>query len=215
MSRLAATSLVVLLGLVAAGCTTTPVAAPEQPDVTAANSPGPETPGTTSGPLQQSHLPSPSELGPRWSYRVDPGSVEDGYVGSGAPAIAREPAEVVAALTPLGCRPADLPLPAHALEVTYQRGATPGVGLLLEFDDSSTAQRFFTVHTDALRSCLERNRVNGRLAIDGPSSFVSVRKERLPGTPTWTEGIHLDGARALLVAAADSDPESVARAIGR
>ena len=38
-------------------------------------------------------------LGAGWDYRVDPGSVEDGYAGNGTPAMSRDPQEVAAVLT--------------------------------------------------------------------------------------------------------------------
>jgi len=111
------------------------------------------TPAARSGDLGQEDLPAPSALGGRWEYRIDKGSAEDGYLGSGEPAIARDPASVLAAITPLGCRPGELPMPVSALEVTYARGKLPGVGLLLQFVDEDTAARFFSGHADVLDRC--------------------------------------------------------------
>ncbi len=172
-------------------------------------------PSTESGPLDQTDLPTPETLGKGWEYRIDPGSVEDGYSGSGAPAIARDPAEVVNAITPLGCKPAkQLPMPKHALEVTYQKGSTQGVGLLLEFIDEQEAATFFEAHTSALRDCAKTDRVIAQVTVDEPTRFVSVRKPGVGKEGAWIEGIHVDGTQILLVALSDpAASAAVARAL--
>jgi hypothetical protein len=195
------------------GCSSPEVVETSEEKRGAVPAPQATTPDTTSGPLTQDDLPRPSDLGPRWSYRVDLGSIEDGYVGSGAPAISRDPTEVVAALTPLGCRPVDLPVPEHALEVTYRQGAKPGVGLLLSFDDTTSAHSFFSAHAGVLRECVGGTRLPGRIMIDDEDAFVSVRTERLPHSPTWTEGMSLAGEQVLLLAATDTNHRVVTEAM--
>ena len=184
-----------------AGCTAdSPIAEPPS-----AKSPSPSpsaSPAATSGELSQIDLPKPSAFGRGWKYRVDPGSSEDGYLGSGQPAIARDPTEVVSALTPLGCRPAELPIPQHALEVTYRKSSTPGVGLLLQFADTTTAQIFFKTHTANLIACAQRNRSPVRIQ-DRSTSTIEYQRTELPSQSlTWKESINVQGNRVLFVARA-------------
>jgi hypothetical protein len=153
--------------------------------------------------LQQTDLPTPKDLGDGWEYRIDPGSAEDGYAGSGAPAIAREPQDVVTAITPLGCRPDELPVPSHALEVTYQRLETPAVALLLEFNTSSEAQEFFQRHTDVLRKCTNSKQIDLSIDVDDSDRFISERTEKSGASLTWTEGISPRNSQVLLVAVGD------------
>lgn len=167
------------------------------------------TPRARSGDLGQEDLPAPEQLGQGWEYRVDPGSAEEGYAGSGEPANARDPLEVLGAITPLGCRPGTLPVPTHALEVTYGRGVLPAVGLLLRFDDDATATAFFDAHTDVISDCVGRRTVEVAVIRSESGVFVSSRTEQLGQTPTWVEGVGLRGAEVLLVAVADAGPSGV------
>ena len=173
------------------------------------------TPSTESGSLEQSDLPAPETLGKGWEYRIDPGSAEDGYLGSGAPAISRDPAEVVNAITPLGCKPAkQQSTPNHALEVTYEKGSTPGVGLLLEFAEEQEAAAFFEAHTSALRDCAKTDRVIDQVTVDEPTRFVSVRKQGAGQEGAWVEGIRVTGTQILLLALGEPDAEaSVVKAL--
>ena len=151
-------------------------------------------------------------MGPHWSYRVDPGSSEDGYRGNGTPAMARDPQEVVGALTPLGCRPVILPTPKSALEVTYgHRDGTPAVGLLLEFESSDVAADFFDRRSAALRDCVDWKRATAEIDVlrDETDSFVSVRDEQVGGTPVWTEGVKRSETRVMFVAVAGADGQDV------
>lgn len=177
---------------------------PEAEEVRKAQHSPPHTavPGTTSGELDQSDLPAPVELGPGWEYRVDPGDAEEGYAGNGTPAIARDPAEVLGAITPLGCRPADLPLPRNALEVTYAKGERPGVALMLAFDDAPTAQRFFDVHSRTLRQCAQRPTSPLAIVTDDPGQISSSRTEFPGETHTWDETMTVSDNRVVLVALA-------------
>ena len=188
------------------GCTT----APGESDPAVADVPVPASPSPTpqaeggpadrSGDLGQEDLPHPSALGERWKYRVDPGDPEEGYQGSGEPAIARKPSSVLAAITPLGCRPQPLPEPTHALEVTYRRGAIPGVGLILEFATPAGAQRFFTVHRAVLEQCEDASRVDLDVLSSTSDTMVSARTEQLGQTPSWVEGVRRTGDTVTFVA---------------
>ncbi len=166
-------------------------------------------PDSRSGDLGQEDLPPPSDLGRGWEYRVDKGSAEEGYLGSGEPAIARDPADVLAAITPLGCRPGQLPMPEAALEVTYTRRDLPGVGLLLQFADDDAAGRFFTEHAGVLQRCSTNGGANVSIEQRTDDLLVTTRVEQLGGTPAWTEGVGLRGAEVMLIAVADPSDRGV------
>ena len=201
-----------LLTLSIAGCSETGTEAEENPDSrgrTAALPGDSQTPSPRSGDLGQEDLPKPEELGEKWEYRVDHGNAEDGYVGSGEPAIARDPLSVVAAITPLGCRPQRLPTPSRALEVTYQRGATPGVGMVLAFGSDDSAREFFDTHAATVSDCVEAARVDVEVLQASADAFVSSRTEQLGQTPSWVEAMTLNGDRITLVAVADPSDRGV------
>ncbi len=168
-----------------------------------------DLPGSRSGDLGPEHLPTPDELGRGWQYRVDRGNAEDGYRGSGEPATAREPQSVLAAITPLGCRPARLPQPRSALEVTYARDELPGVGLLLRFDDEASAHRFFSTHARVLERCVGSRHIDLLVHERRESLIVTTRTEQLGRTPVWAEGMSYNGTDVMLVAIADPSQHSV------
>jgi hypothetical protein len=168
-----------------------------------------EAPPARTGDLGVEDLPRPRDLGPGWMYRVDLGNPEDGYRGSGEPAIARDPASVLAAITPLGCRPARLPMPERALEVTYARGQQPAVALILRFANDSSAANFFAGHSGVIRDCTDSRRVDVTVHREAGAIFVSSRTEQLGETPSWTEGARLSGDEVMLVAVAESSRSAV------
>lgn len=194
-------------------------ATPPAPSVTG---PGarPEMPSTSSGELDRQSLPKPASLGQRWHYRVNPGDPEDGSGGNGTAATARDPREVTGMLSPLGCRPVQLPVPDSALEVTYAHAAgTPAVGLLLEFASADRATEFFRMRAQAMRDCAAWGPATADVVVlrDTPAVFVSVRDEQVGATPVWSEGVRRTGDRVLFVAVrGDGEPSrrAVARALG-
>ena len=200
------------VGLALSACTGSPPPATVA-DVSALDAqhtqPRSSAPAARSGDLGREDLPAPEALGSGWEYRVDPGNPEDGYRGSGEAANAREPLEVLGAITPLGCRPGRLPVPERALEVTYAHGALPAVGLLLRFVDADTAAHFFHAHTEVVRECVGRRIVDLTVLTTQPSLFISQRTEHLGETPTWVEGVGLRGDEVLLVAVADDGADGV------
>ena len=174
------------------------------------SAPGYSTPAARSGDLGQEDLPLPQELGAGWQYRVDPGDAEEGYVGSGQPSIARDPASVVAAVTPLGCRGVELPMPTNAVEVTYRDNQVPGVGLVMSFADTDASRTFFERHAQVLRDCTTARRVDVRVMTDEADRFVSTRTEQLGHTPTWAEAMKVSGNRVTLIAVADPTRRGIA-----
>lgn len=213
-------SLVVLLAAGCADATTSAGATPQPPTTSPSAPPAAQPAESTSGSLTKDSLPDPKALGRKWTYRVTAGGAEEGFVGNGTPAVARDPQEVVMVLTPLGCRPVRLPVPTSALEVTYAHtDGTPAVGLLLEFDDAGGASAFFDTRAQAMRDCVTWARASADVTVlrDGPSSFVSVRAEELGDTPVWTEGVRRFGRRVLFVAVeggGDRSRDSVVQALG-
>ena len=94
-------------------------------------------------------------------------------------------------------------MPRAALEVTYESGALPGVGLLLQFADESAAARFFTEHSGVLDRCVGSGRVELSIERRTDELLVSTRVEQLGETPAWTEGVGLRGTEVMLIAVAD------------
>lgn len=204
--RLLVTAGVLAIPLLAA-CSTTvsePPATGQSANVASAR-PDTTMPSDHTRELSKELLPQPAALGSQWRYRVDAGSSEGGYQGNGTPAMARDPQEVVAALTPLGCKPVQLPVPTSALEVTYgDAKGTPAVGLLLEFADDDVATSFFDRRADVMRDCAAATSSQADVDVlrDEPASFISVRNEHVGETPIWTEGVQQTGGRVLFVAVA-------------
>lgn len=225
----------VMLGVVAAGCTSTEVDPAAEDDATgvavppssptAATAQGPSEPGegteedeleapdTRSGPLTRRDFPRPRQLGPGWSYRVDPGDAEEGYAGNSTPVLERDPVEVAMLAVPFGCpRPVELPVPEHALEVDYTAGGVTVVAVRASFGDPRTASRFFGIRARLLRGC-EGTVVS---KAEGPLvdrvrrlSGTAMLNDRTPESDPWAELAVHDGEQVVLVAAGtrlDSPP---------
>lgn len=163
------------------------------------------TPATTAGSLSRRSFPRPHQLGARWSYAVDPGDAEEGYLGNGTPAIERDPREIVQLAVPFGCsRPSPMPQPAHALEVDYSAGGVKVIAIRGEFADAATAEEFFTGRAGNLDRCRGRSggQAIGTLVarIDRAGAGVLL-SDRTPDSDPWTELAVLDGDQVVLVAA--------------
>jgi hypothetical protein len=145
----------VLLALLLSGCggTARPAAAPASasesrpsPSDVPASATAAPTPATSSGPLDADDVPEAGDLGRDWQEYDDPGGAEAGFTGNGSFVRARQPAEVVQSLVPLGCpgvdRVAPVPTPRHVLEATYRtQDGAPAVVLVLAYPDDDTATR--------------------------------------------------------------------------
>lgn len=191
------------------GCTTGAAATSDRTDDKPRSPSTVDVPEARSGDLGIEDLPEPHKLGAGWEYRVDLGNPEDGYRGSGEPATARDPASVLAAIAPLGCRPVRLPMPSRALEVTYTRGEQPAVGLALRFSDESAARQFFDGHAAVVRQCTTSRRIDVTVERDTDWLFVSTRTEQLGETPSWTEGMRISASEVMLVAVAETSRKNV------
>jgi hypothetical protein len=163
------------------------------------------TPATRSGPLSQSTFPRPRSLGARWSYAVDPGDAEEGYLGNGTPSLERDPSEVALASVPMGCpRPHRLPAPGHALEVDYTRAHTKVIAIRARFAGPGEASRFFDRRAATIAHCQGHSGGSaiGTLVetVSRPSPGVLL-SDRTPRSDPWTELAVLDGPAVVLLAA--------------
>jgi hypothetical protein len=179
-----------------------------------------DTPAASSGPLSQQSFPRPRQLGAGWRYAVDPGDAEEGYLGNGTPALARDPHELLRAALPLGCpRELRLPVPRHALEVDYSYRGTKVIAVRMSFADRAQATGFYGARNADLLSCHGRS---GGPAIGVLVSEVNsvgtraVMSDRTPRSDPWTELAVLDGDSVVLLAAQTTPggpPLSDARAL--
>lgn len=183
-------------------------ATPRSPSSKPSRAPKPgdlATPATKSGPLSRSTFPHPRSLGARWSYAVDPGNAEEGYLGNGTPALERDPAEVTLSSVPMGCpRPHRLPRPSHALEVDYTRAHTKVIAIRARFSGPGEASEFFDRRAATITGC--RGRSGGQAigtlvdTVSRPSQGVLL-SDRTPRSDPWTELAVLDGPAVVLLAA--------------
>lgn len=172
-----------------------------------------EVPDTSSGPLTRRDFPRPRELGPEWSYRVDPGDAEEGYAGNSTPVLERDPTEVAMLAVPFGCpRPVDVPVPEHALEVDYTAGGVSVIAVRASFGDPRTASRFFGTRARLLRGCegTVAGKAEGILVREVRRlSDTALLNDRTPDSDPWVELAVHDGEQVVLVAARtrpDSEP---------
>jgi hypothetical protein len=163
-----------------------------------------DAPATTSGSLSMTSFPRPLDLGPGWSYSVDPGDVEEGYAGNGTPALARNPREVMQTAVPLGCdRTEPMPTPRHALEVDYSAPDGKVIALRTAFASRDAARQFYDARVANVRACLSRSGgpaigpLVGRLERLDLNSAVS---NRTPDSDPWTEIAVTRGRTVMLVA---------------
>ena len=185
--------------------TATPTASPTASATADSPGQGLETPATTSGALSVASFPEPGKLGPGWEYTVDPGSMEDGYLGNDTPAMSRNPAELVQTAVPLGClRPNPMAPPQHVLEVDYAYQGTTVIMVRSSFADASAAAAFYRARKDNLHRCLGRIAVRAEGVLVGRVDELStgvLLSDRTPTSAAWTELCVLDRDQVVLVAA--------------
>jgi len=175
----------------------TPIDAPAPGDL--------KTPATSSGALSQHSFPRPKRLGAGWAYAVDPGDSEEGYLGNGTPALARNPQEMVQAALPFGCaRRVPLPTPSHALEVDYRFGSTKVIAVRMSFRDGPQATGFYAGRSADLMDCHGRSGGAGIGVLVRAVTSIgrhAVLSDRTPDSDPWSELAVLDGSDVVLVAA--------------
>ena len=166
---------------------------------------GLETPATSAGSLTRRTFPRPRALGTGWQYAVDPGDAEEGYLGNGTPALARDPREIVQLAVPFGCaRRSAMPRPAHALEVDYTARGVKVIAIRGEFDDAASAQAFFAGRAANLDRCRGRSGGQALGTIVARTDRLGdgvLLSDRTPDSDPWAELAVLDGDQVVLVAA--------------
>lgn len=164
-----------------------------------------ETPATSSGPLSQRSFPRPRTLGAGWAYAIDPGDGEEGYLGNGTPALARDPREIVQLAVPFGCaRRSPMPVPTHALEVDYTANGVKVIAIRGEFPDEAAAKAFYTGRTANLDRCRGRSGGQAIGTLVGRADRLRsgvLLSDRTPDSDPWAELAVLDGDQVVLVAA--------------
>jgi hypothetical protein len=160
--------------------------------------------------LSQASFPKPRQLGPGWSYAVDPGDAEEGYSGNGTPALARNPREIVQTAVPFGCaRSAPMPAPTHALEVDYTVRGSKAIAVRGQFAGSDDASAFFSGRAANLRSCLGRSgspAIGPLVAALATPDRTSLASDRTPKSDPWREVSVLDGDSVVLLAVQGRHP---------
>ena len=163
------------------------------------------TPAASSGSLSQHSFPRPHRLGAGWAYAVDPGNTEEGYLGNGTPALARDPHEMVQAAVPLGCaRHVALPTPAHVLEVDYSYRRTKVIAVRMSFRDPAGATGFYGARNADVTDCRGHSGGAGIGVLVGAVTSIgehAVLSDRTPDSDPWAELAVLDGTDVVLVAA--------------
>jgi hypothetical protein len=188
------------VGLILTGCTSR---TPDEPSTAAATpassgsgsagatTPPPTAPSTavTAGPLSQANvLPAPS-LGSAWTTNASPAPDVHGQPDTSWLSV-RDPADVTAALAPLGCvglsRPPSYPTPQHALQGRYATAdGRNAVVLVLDYRDEATATTVMSSFARDIANCPPR-------AGAGPQSPYTRIISVTESTPTriqdhWTE----------------------------
>lgn len=152
-----------------------------------------------SGPLTARSLPVPAG----WRTVVLRGGAEEGYQGNGTWVHGRDPRYAAHDTVGVGCAPVtrdDYRDPTAALEGTYTRSGRPGVGLVLEFADDRSADRFFGLYADQLAACTDPD---GLLITRVATSPLGLLVRRSYPDGEWTEVVRGVGRRVTLIALAD------------
>jgi hypothetical protein len=148
-----------------------------------------------------------------WRAVALEGGTEEGFRGNGTWVHARDPRYAAQDAITIGCADVtrdDYPEPVAALEGNYTgpRGA-PGVGLALEFVDSTAATRYWTRYTDQVRACQTLDDpVRTEIVVDGEGL---VDRRTYPDSE-WTEVARRAGKRVVLVILNDEGRMSAAQA---
>ena len=121
--------------------------------------PPPPPPATAdAGPLTGSNVPPPTAIGEGWTTNTQPPPGSHGQTGTSWLS-ARDPADVTAALVPLGCSGLRAlpryPLPDHALQGRYvsDQDGLNAVVLVLDYTDEVVARSFLGAFSRDISSC--------------------------------------------------------------
>ncbi|GAA1396209.1 hypothetical protein GCM10009599_23460 [Luteococcus peritonei] len=87
---------------------------------------------------------------------VQKGSIEEGFLGNGTPAHARDPRYAAYEIMSVGCAEVKRDSwtdPTHALEVSLAKGPAKGMAEAMVFADAQQARTWFTQWTAQLKAC--------------------------------------------------------------
>jgi hypothetical protein len=182
--------------------TATPTVAAE-PTTTNTLPPPPPPSGpapSTAGQLTVKALPVPKG----WRTVALDGGEEEGFEGNGTWVHERDPRYAASDTIGVGCAPVtrdDYSDPVAALEGNYEGpGRLPGVGLAMQFADSSAAERYFTLYRQQVEACTKAGGPVRTTLITGVDGLADHRRY---DDGDWTEVGRQAGSRVVLVILSD------------
>ncbi len=160
----------------ASAAPSTSIETPFTPGPSDVNLPAPPMPSTpaasAAGGLTEKTLPAP----PGWKPVVAAGGPDEGYIGNGTAARARDPRYAAYEILAIGCAPvtrADWTDPTGALEVELGNGSQQGFGEALQFATAANATTWFTVWKQQLTACTDVPNVT--IVTQGPNRLIGRR----------------------------------------
>lgn len=156
---------------------------PSDVDLPAPSPPSSPAP-STAGSLGLTSVPVPAG----WRAASRKGSIEEGFLGNGTPAHARDPRYAAYEIMSVGCaevRRGDWSDPSHALEVTLARGGATGVAEAMVFADAAQARTWFGLWTKQLEACAQGSSPRTTSTTATATSWVG-RRSYGPGD-SWAE----------------------------
>ncbi|TCO40631.1 hypothetical protein EV646_117172 [Kribbella antiqua] len=165
-------------------------------------------PPATAGPLTARNLPTPEKLGTGWKTYVDPGGVEEGFLGNKTWTRKRAAHQAAFEALPLGCAgklpTGSLPVPQYALQGAYRTAdAQPATALLLRFADPAKAAAYRTGYQARMTACGSGGDLSVTPLWSEDSAAASVR--RYAGAEAYADVSVLQGSTVALLAAASID----------
>ena len=190
---------------------------PAEPTTTNTLAPPPEPTGpapSTAGDLDAAVLPVPAG----WRTQVREGGEEEGFEGNGTWVRARDARYAAQDVITIGCTEVtrdDYPDPVRALEGGYTDGdGSPGIGLVLEFEDAAAASGYWDRYTEQVRACatLADPVRTDEVAVRQPADGDALMDRRTYPDGEWTEVGVRRGDRVTLVILNDQHRTSRAAA---
>lgn len=158
--------------------------------------PAPSTPApSTAGGLSQASLPVPSG----WKAVARKGGVEEGYLGNGTPARARDPRRAAFEVMSVGCAAVDREAwtdPREALEVNLAKGSRTGVAEVMTFASPAQASTWFGLWTKQVEACLDQENPRTTKTSADATSWLGTRS--YGSADSWTELGAVNGATVRL-----------------
>lgn len=154
---------------------------------------------TQAGPLTPAALPEPSVLGPDWSRFAEDGGSEEGFVGNGTFARARDAHHAAYELLPIGCagaRPAvTLPVPSWALTGSFaDRAGRRAYAVALRFETAADAAAFLQGFAGVEAGCGIDRKADLAIDMDHAVTDTSFADTRYYAGRPWTQVVVASGA---------------------